>query len=129
VFSDPAALRDLEAIVHPAVRPRIEAAVAAATERGAAAVVVEAIKLVEAGYGDECDEIWLVTCDPDAQRQRLVGRGLPPEDADQRIAAQADPAARLAPRATRMIDTTADEETTRRRVAEAWAAAMDQARD
>jgi dephospho-CoA kinase len=118
VFSDSAALRDLEASVHPAVRPRIEAA-----------VVIEAIKLVEAGYGDECDEVWLVTCDPDAQRQRLVGRGLPAEDADQRIAAQADPAARLAPRATRIIDTSADEETTRRRVAEAWAAAMDQARD
>ena len=129
VFSDFAALRDLEAIVHPAVRPRIEAAVAAATEMGAAAVVVEAIKLVEAGYGDECDEIWLVTCGPDAQRQRLVGRGLPAEDADQRIAAQADPAARLASGATRIIDTSADEETTRRRVAEAWAAAMDQVRD
>ena len=129
VFSDSAALRDLEAIVHPAVRPRIEAAVAAATDGGAAVVVVEAIKLVEAGYGDECDEIWLVKCDQDSQRQRLVGRGLPPEDADQRIAAQADPAARLAPRATRIIDTSADEETTRRRVAEAWAAAMDQARD
>jgi dephospho-CoA kinase len=129
VFSDSAALRDLEAIVHPAVRPRIEAAVAAATDGGAAAVVVEAIKLVEAGYGDECDEIWLVTCDPDAQRQRLVGRGLPADDADQRIAAQADSAARLAPRATRIIDTSADKATTRRRVAEAWAAAMDQARD
>jgi dephospho-CoA kinase len=129
VFSDSAALRDLEAIVHPAVRPRIEAAVAAATEKGAAAVVIEAIKLVEAGYGDECDEIWLVTCDPDVQRQRLVGRGLPAEDADQRIAAQADPAARLAPRATRIIDTSADKDTTRRRVAEAWAAVLDQARD
>jgi len=129
VFSDSAALRDLEAIVHPAVRPMIEAAVAAATEMGAAAVVVEAIKLVEAGYGDECDEIWLVTCGPDAQRQRLVGRGLPAEDADQRIAAQVDPAARLASRATRIIDTSADEETTRRRVAEAWAEAMDQVRD
>ncbi len=30
VFADPAALRDLEAIVHPAVRPRILAAIAAA---------------------------------------------------------------------------------------------------
>jgi dephospho-CoA kinase len=129
VFSDSAALRDLEAIVHPAVRPRIEAAVAAATEKGAVAVVVEAIKLVEAGYGDECDEIWLVTCDRDSQRQRLVGRGLPTEDADQRIAVQADPAVRLAPRATRIIDTSADKDTTRRRVADAWAAAMDQARE
>ena len=33
VFADPAALRDLEAIVHPAVRPRVLAAIAAAAER------------------------------------------------------------------------------------------------
>src|SRR5437870_308144 len=45
VFADPAALRDLEAIVHPAVRPRILAAVAAAERAGARAVVIEAIKL------------------------------------------------------------------------------------
>lgn len=129
VFSDPAALRDLEAIVHPAVRPRIEAAVATATESGAAAVVIEAIKLIEAGYAAAVDEVWLVTCDPDTQRRRLVGRGVPAQDADQRIAAQADLAARLTPRATRIIDTSADEEATRRRVAEAWEAAVDQARD
>ena len=129
VFADPAALRDLEAIVHPAVRPRIEAAVAAAEEADASAVVIEAIKLVEGGLAELCDAVWLVTCDPDAQRERLIGRGVDGEDADQRIAAQADPAARLASRATRIIDTSADEETTRRRVAEAWAAAMDQVRD
>jgi dephospho-CoA kinase len=49
VFSDAAALRDLEAIVHPAVRPRILAAIRAADAAGARAVVIEAIKLVEGG--------------------------------------------------------------------------------
>ena len=47
VFSDAAALADLEAIVHPAVRSRIEIAIAAAEAAGAPAIAVEAIKLVE----------------------------------------------------------------------------------
>src|SRR6186997_167985 len=65
VFADPAALRDLEAIVHPAVRPRIVAAIDAAEAAAAPAVVIEAIKLVEGGLAELCDEVWLVTCDPD----------------------------------------------------------------
>ena len=65
VFADPAALRDLEAITHPAVRPRILAAIDRAAADGAAAVVIEAIQLVEGGLAELCDEVWLVTCDPD----------------------------------------------------------------
>lgn len=57
VFADPLALRDLEAIVHPAVRPRILAAIASAEAAGARAVVIEAIKLVEGGLASECDEV------------------------------------------------------------------------
>ena len=76
VFADPAALRDLEAIVHPAVRPRILAGISAAEAEGAVVVVIEAIKLVEGGLSALCDEVWLVTCDRERQRARLVGRGL-----------------------------------------------------
>jgi dephospho-CoA kinase len=115
VFADPNALRDLESIVHPAVRPRIVAAIADADAAGAAAVVIEAIKLIEGGLGRLCDEIWLVTCDPDAQRDRLIGRGTPPPDAQARIAAQGDIAERLRPDATRVIDTNGDPEATRAR--------------
>ena len=104
VFGDPAALRDLEAIVHPAVRPRILQAIADAEDRGASAVVVEAIKLVEGGLAELCDEVWLVTCAPDEQRSRLIARGTSPEDADQRIAAQGDLVERLSPVATRVLD-------------------------
>ena len=75
VFADPGALRDLEAIVHPAVRPRIMAAIAAAEAEEAVAVVVEAIKLVESGLAQICDEVWLITCEPGVQRARLIGRG------------------------------------------------------
>jgi dephospho-CoA kinase len=114
VFTDAAALRDLEAIVHPAVRPRILAAIADADNAGATAIVIEAIKLIEGGLAGECDEVWLVTCDPDTQRTRLVERGTTPGDADQRIATQGDIAHRLAPVATLVIDTSEDVADTRR---------------
>ena len=68
VFADPAALRDLEAIVHPAVRPRILAAMDRAAAGGAEAVVVEAIRLVEGGLAALCDEVWLVTCSANIRR-------------------------------------------------------------
>lgn len=124
VFSDPAALQALEAIVHPPVRVRIVSAVRDAEAAGAPAVVIEAIKLVEGGLAAECDEVWLVTCDPRSQRERLVGRGSTVDDAAQRIAAQADLAERLRPAATRVVDTSAGIDETRRHVAATWAAAL-----
>ena len=116
VFRDPDALRDLEAIVHPAVRPRILAAVERAERAGARAVVIEAIKLVEGGLADLCDEVWLVTCDPGVQRDRLVGRGDAEDDAADRVEAQGDLVDRLRTRATRVVDTNGDPAVTRRTV-------------
>jgi dephospho-CoA kinase len=116
VFADPAALRDLEAIVHPAVRPRIMTAIAAADRDGAVAVIVEAIKLVEGALAEACDEVWLVTCDPATQRARLIERGAPQGDADQRVAAQGDLSERVGTVATRRIDTSGDSVDTRRLV-------------
>jgi dephospho-CoA kinase len=115
VFADPAALRDLEAIVHPAVRPRIMASIAAADAGGAQAVIIEAIKLVEGGLAAHCDEVWLVTCDPDTQRVRLTGRGSSAADAVQRIAAQGDFAESLRPAVARTIDTSDGAAETRQR--------------
>ncbi len=126
VFADPAALRDLEAIVHPAVRPRILAAMAAADADGAPAVVIEAIKLVDGGLAALCDEVWLVTCDAAAQRERLVERGMSRADADRRIAAQAGLVESVAPVATRVVDTSGTVPETRDGVAAAWAAAVGQ---
>ena len=118
VFPDPAALRDLEAIVHPAVRPRILAEVDAADAAGAVAVVIEAIKLVEGGLADLCDQVWLVTCAPEVQLERLVGRGSGRDDSRDRIAAQGDLATRLRPAATHVIDTGDEPAATRSRALE-----------
>jgi len=124
VFADTKALRDLEAIVHPAVRPRILAAMERAERSGARAVVVEAIKLVEGGLAAICDETWLVTCAPTVQRERVIARGATPDDADRRIAAQAGLVERVRPAATRVLDTSGPAVDARSRVAAAWDAAM-----
>jgi len=124
VFGDERALHDLEAIVHPAVRPRILAALEEADAAGASAIVVEAIKLVEGGLGELCDEVWLVVCPDRVQRERLVARGMAPADADRRIVAQAGLADRLRPAATRVIDAGGSAEETERVAGEAFAAAL-----
>jgi len=124
VFADPARLRELEAIVHPAVRPLILAALDAADRDGAPAVVVEAIKLVEGGLAALCDEVWLVTCEPAVQRGRLADRGTAAAEAEQRILAQTGLAARLRPAATRVLDTSGPADATREAVAVALAAAL-----
>ena len=124
VFADPGALRDLEAIVHPAVRPAILAAVRDAESAGAPAVVIEAIKLVEGGLAELCDEVWLVTCDPLVQRERVVARGTAPDDADRRIAAQAGLPERIRPAVARVIDTSASAGATRAAVERAFEEAL-----
>ncbi len=86
VFADPAALRDLEAILHPGVRAEIRRRLDAAT---APIVVVDAIKLFEGGLAKEMDAAWVVTCPREEQLRRLVAeRGLTPEQAEVRISAQ-----------------------------------------
>lgn len=121
VFSDEAALRDLEAIVHPPVRSLLEERVARAVRDGEPFVVVEAIKLVEGGLAERCDEVWLIECPPEVQRERLALRGSSAEDIERRLAAQGDLAARLAPHAHRRIDTRGTKEEVRERVEDALA--------
>jgi dephospho-CoA kinase len=88
VFQDAAALTDLERIVHPHVRRLIEAELEAATRDHAPFVVIEAIKLVEGGFAERCDEVWLVECSAATQRARLAQRGTAPEDIERRLATQ-----------------------------------------
>ena len=88
VFADPLARRDLERIVHPAVRDRASELERAA---GAAAVVVHVIPLlVETGQQEDFDLVITVDVDHETQTQRLMIRsGLSRAEAESRIAAQA----------------------------------------
>lgn len=88
VFADANALADLERIVHPQVRVLVEAALRDASEEEAPFVAIEAIKLIEGRLADTCDEVWLVECDPQTQRERLINRGDSQADAEQRIRVQ-----------------------------------------
>jgi dephospho-CoA kinase len=86
VFRDPAALRRLEAAVHPATIAEVGRRIAGATEP---AVVVEAIKLIESGMHRYYDALWVVTAPRSLQIERLVAtRGLTPEAAALRVDAQ-----------------------------------------
>jgi dephospho-CoA kinase len=88
VFADPLARRDLERIVHPAVRVR-----AAELERaaGPAAIVVHVIPLlVETGQQGDFDLVVTVDVDHETQIQRLMARnGFTRTEAESRVAAQA----------------------------------------
>ncbi len=124
VFADADRLRDLEAIVHPVVRPALLGRIDEAQRAGAAVVVVEAIRLVEGGLASACDEVWLVTCAPGDQRRRLRQRGMETTDALRRIEAQAGLEERLRPVASRVIDTSGSPAAARARVDAALDAAL-----
>jgi len=90
VFADPAALRRLNAIVHPKMYARMGEIVAAMRRAGETRpIVVEAAILIEANWQPLFHEIWLVT----AARERVIerierDRGLKPEQTEARIRAQ-----------------------------------------
>ncbi len=118
VFRDPVALRDLEAIVHPAVLKEIQRRILACS--GAPAIVVEAIKLIESGFARACDALWVVTCPEAEQIRRLMReRGFTEEEARIRIRAQ-PPQEEKIRQADVVIDNGGDLEATRRQVEAAW---------
>jgi dephospho-CoA kinase len=148
VFADPAALRRLEQIVHPAVHARIQAWLEQIAEQGdkvtrrhcdkvtegeitvspphrvtpSSVAVIDAIKLLESGWKPLCDAIWVVTCTPEQQAERLVAtRGMSVEEARGRIAAQPPQATKIA-QADVVIDNSGPLEETRRQVEAAWRA-------
>lgn len=88
VFGDPAALRDLEAITHPAIWARTAELFAAAPKDGI--VVHDMPLLVEKAMTGEYHLVLAVLTDTETRVKRLVGsRGMPEADARARIAAQA----------------------------------------
>lgn len=86
VFRDPVLLAELEEILHPAVTAMVRAR---AARTPAVVLVIDGIKIVEAGLADELDELWVVTCIPEVQRARLAEqRRLNSKEVEERLAAQ-----------------------------------------
>jgi dephospho-CoA kinase len=117
VFSDPVALDDLEAIVHP---PVVAAKRDAMYQPGPDVLVLDAIKLFEAGLAAECDEVWVVDCTREKQIERVMSRNrVDRPEAERRIDVQAPQAEKVA-RADLVIDNNGDLEDTRKQVVAAW---------
>jgi dephospho-CoA kinase len=121
VFADPAALRDLDAIVHPAVYRAIGAALRGFERLGYPMVVVAVPLLYESGHEKDFDRVIVTACAIETQRARLRERGLTDAEAGQRIAAQWSTEAKVA-RADYVIDTDGAREETNRRVADVLSA-------
>ena len=120
VFDHPERLRQLEALVHPAVREALLAKVRALPADAIGAL--DAIKLVESGYAPFCHGLWIVTCPEEIQMQRLTQqRGLSEEEARARIAAQPPIEAKLL-LATAVIHNDGSLDSLRQQVTDAWRA-------
>lgn len=98
VFADQGRLAELNAIVHPLIRSAIEQRIAAARGEGSVpAFVLEAAILLEAGWRDLVDEVWLITAGSGQVVERLESqRGLLPSETQARMARQMPDAARRA---------------------------------
>jgi len=94
VFKDEAARRKLEAIIHPFVRKKFEAAVASLKDNET--LVYEIPLIVETNAQNQFDIIITVEADYDKRVERLRARGLHLSEIDLRIAAQATRAQREA---------------------------------
>lgn len=90
LFADETLRASVNAIVHPAVKEAVLAAIEAAKEAGRADYFfLEAALLIEEGYGAILDELWYVKADREVRRKRLKeSRGYSDEKIDRMLAAQ-----------------------------------------
>jgi dephospho-CoA kinase len=121
VFADPAARRDLEAIIHPLVYAQIaEWFASPEVQSGAHRLGIADIPLLyETGREADFDCVIVAACPPATQRERLIKRGLSLQDADGRIAAQLSIEEKRR-RADHVIDTSGTMDETGRQVREIW---------
>ncbi len=130
VFSDAARLRELEAIVHPAVHQAIWDWIAQVQahlqqqgvprQQAVPVAVIDAVKLLESGWREHVQQVWVVACHREQQIARLMTtRGMSHAEAVQRINAQPPQAERIA-HADVVIDNSESLTFTRQQVHAAW---------
>jgi len=120
VFSDRAALERLEALVHPPMKAEIARRVQEALDAGAPLVVVEAAVLYRMTAADLVDCVVMVTADRGERLRRLIEDvGLPPADAEQRVALHEQLGLDRVP-ADYVIDTTAGRDAARAQAYAIW---------
>jgi dephospho-CoA kinase len=119
VFADPAARRDLEAIVHPAVYRAIAAGLRAFELTGSRIAIVDIPLLYETTGNRRFERVIATVCSPALQVARLIARGLSETDAHQRLAAQM-PADEKAARADFVVRTDGSFQETDAQVRSIW---------
>ena len=89
VFSDPAELEALNRMVHPSVRAEVDRMIQQEKRKNTNLFIIESAILIEADYGEVCDELWYIYVDDDTRRKRLYySRGYDAKKIDDIIAAQ-----------------------------------------
>ena len=72
IFRNPDLLKQVNAIVHPAVRSYVDREIQEASEKGERDFLfIEAALLIEAGYGAVVDELWYIYADEKVRMNRL----------------------------------------------------------
>jgi dephospho-CoA kinase len=84
VFSDPEALKLLNAIMHPRIYKMLEGLLAELRDAGTQVALIEAAVLIEAGWQALMDEVWVVASDEKTVIERLLERNNLTEDESQR---------------------------------------------
>jgi dephospho-CoA kinase len=123
VFRDPASRTTLNAIVHPLVGQWMRAAERTAVDKAAGDLIIvhDVPLLAENRRAGDFDLVIVVDVPPELQLERLVGqRGMSPDQARARMAAQASRPQRLAV-ADLVIDNSGSLADLDHRVAEVWA--------
>jgi dephospho-CoA kinase len=89
VFSNPQAMAWLNAAIHPIIRERLSIQLDQLKALGCEVAVVDAAVLVDAGWDDLTDEVWLVAAPADKVMERTaVQRGTGQHEVHTRIIAQ-----------------------------------------
>jgi len=105
VLHDPAAIRQLEQIVHPMVRAYHQQFLDEAERSGAPVAVVDVPLLFETGGEKRVDAVVVVTTSPENQRERILARGTMTNEALDAILARQLPDAEKRRRADFVVDT------------------------
>jgi dephospho-CoA kinase len=116
VIGDPAALKRLEAIVHPLVRRAEEQFLATAEAAGAPVAVLNIPLLLETGGDKRCDAVVVVSAPAATQRARVMGRPGMSEEKFAGLLAKQMPDAEKRRRADFVVDTSADFDSTRAQI-------------
>lgn len=118
VLNDAAALRALEALVHPMVREEEALFLAEARRAGAKAAILDIPLLFETGRHNAVDEIVVVSAPFEMQRERVLARAGMSEEKFLAILDKQMPDRDKRQRATHVVDTGGPLEETRRRIAQ-----------